>query len=441
MHNLKALKIIRSVAFLLLVFILLPVQAGPEIQHWETKNGMRVYFVPAKELPMVDIRVTFAAGSARDQDNAGIASFTNAMMAQGSAGMDTDAIAQAFEDIGANFSRGAMRDMAWFSLRTLSQPEYIVAALDTFAKVLWHPDFPNKDLERARKQVLLGLKAGEADPATIASKAWYKALYGDHPYASPVSGAQPTVEKFERQQLQDFYEKYYVAHNGLIAMTGDIDRARAEKVAEVLSAGLKSGEPAPALPKVKPLEEGQEIKIPFPSKQAHVMIGQPGIERGNPDYYALYLGNHVLGGGGFTSRLVKEVRVKRGYAYSVYSYFMLMQEPGPLLIGLQTRGSQAEDAVKVSRETLESFMKTGPDDGEITASKRNITGGFPIRIASNRDIVEYLGLIGFYNLPLDYLDTFTGNIDEVEKQQIIDAYAKHVHPDKMITVTVGGEDT
>ena len=430
----------RSLIFLLLVFIVLPAQAGPKIQHWETRNGMNVYFVPAKELPMVDIRVTFAAGSARDEGNAGIASFTNAMMAQGSDGMDTDAIAQAFENIGANFGRGALRDMAWFSLRTLSQPEYIVPALDTFAKVLWHPDFPKKDMERARKQVLLGLKAGEADPATIASKAWYKALYGDHPYGSPVSGTPETVEKFERQQLQDFYDKYYVARNGLIAMTGNITREKAEKVAEALSSGLKAGEPALPLPKVQPLTKSQEIKIPFPSKQAHVMIGQPGIERGNPDYYALYLGNHVLGGGGFTSRLVKEVRVKRGYAYSVYSYFLLMQEPGSLMIGLQTRGTQTEDAVKVTRETLENFMKAGPNDEEITASKRNITGGFPIRIASNGDIVEYLGLIGFYHLPLDYLDAFTGHIEAVNKQQIIDAYAKHVDPDKMITVIVGGED-
>ena len=426
-------------AFLLLLTTLQTAHAGPAIQHWTTGNGMRVYFVPADELPMIDIRITFAAGSARDGKQPGIAALTSRMLTQGAGGLSADQIAQAFEDVGAHIGTGALRDMSWLSLRSLSDPDYLEPALDAFTRVLWSPDFPQADFVRSQNQTLLGIKAAEASPGTIASKAFYKALYGDHAYGSPVEGTKASVEKLTTDDLKAFHRRFFVAHNGVIAITGDLTRAEAEKLAERLSAGLKKGEAAPPIPEVPELKEAREIRIPFPSRQAHVYMGHPGIERGNPDYYSLYLGNHILGGGGFTSRLVKEVRVKRGYAYSVYSYFLLMAAQGPYQIAMQTRGSQVDDAIKVSRETVENFIASGPSSEEITASKKNITGGFPLRIASNGDIVEYLAVIGFYKLPLDYLDTFTKHIEAVTAEQIADAFKRHVQPDKMVTVIVGGD--
>lgn len=422
--------------FLLLGFSTL--WAGPDIQHWKTENGMRVYFVPAPELPMLDIRVTFDAGSARDGKQLGIAHLTNGLLKQGAAKMNADAVATAFEKIGAQYGSGALRDMAWLSLRTLTDTQE--DALETFTKVLSQPDFPEKDFARRIKQVLVSLEADDADPGTIASKAWYKALYGDHPYATPMKGTKESVSKITLKDVEKFYQQFYVARNGLIALTGKVERKQAEAIAEKLSAGLKSGNEATALPAVKPLEKSEEIRLPFPSEQAHVMMGAPGIERGNPDYYALYLGNHVLGGGGFTSQLVKEVRVKRGYAYSVYSYFLLSKQPGPYMIGLQTRVNQADDAVKVTRDTVKDFLEKGPAAEELELSRKNITGGFPLRIASNSDIAEYLAVIGFYRLPLDYLEKFNGNIEAVTAEQIKTAYKRHVHLEKMITVIVGGPE-
>ena len=412
--------------------------AGPAIQHWTTANGMRVYFVPADELPMIDIRVTFAAGAARDGDKPGIASMTSRMLTQGAGGRSADEIAQAFEDVGARIGTGALRDMSWLSLRSLSDPEYLEPALDAFTRVLWHPDFPEADFLRNRNQQLLGIKAGEASPGKIASKAFYRAVYGDHPYGSPVEGTKESVEKLTVDDLKAFHRRYFVARNGVLAITGKLTRAEAEKLAGRLSSGLEPGEAAPPTPPAPALKEPKEIRIPFPSRQAHVYMGHPGIERGNPDYYALYLGNHVLGGGGFTSRLVKEVRVKRGYVYSVYSYFLPMASQGPFQIAMQTRGSQVDDAIAVSRDTLRRFMADGPSAEEIEASKKNITGGFPLRIASNGDIVEYLAVIGFYHLPLEYLDTFTKEIDAVRADEIVAAFERHVHPDSMVTVIVGG---
>jgi len=438
MNSCKAAFSMRYLLGFVLFFSLASAQAGPKIQHWVTANGMKVYFVPAPEISMIDVRVTFSAGSARDGDVPGLATLTSDMLSQGADGMTADQISEAFETVGAQFGSGALRDMAWLSLRSLSDPEYIQPALAAFASVLWQPDFPEGDFQRTRKRQLVTLDAEEANPGSIAEKAFFKALYGEHPYAHPSNGTLESVRNIQDKQVQAFYKQFYVAKNGLIAMTGDLDRKTAEKLAETLSGGLPQGEAGNALPKVEPLTESKEIKIPFPSKQAHVLIGQPGIERGNPDYYTLYLGNHVLGGGGFTSRFVKEVRVKRGYVYSIYSYFMLMAGEGPFQVGLQTRGAQVDDALKVTRDTLIEFMTSGVNDKEINASKQNITGGFPLRIASNSDIVEYLGVIGFYGLPLDYLDTFTGNIEAVGKKEIVDAFKRRIFTDKMITVVVGG---
>ena len=412
---------------------------GPVIQHWTTANGMRVYFVPAPELPMLDIRINFSAGSARDGDAPGLARLTNAMLPQGADGMDADAIARAFEDVGAQFGNGSLRDMAWLSLRSLSDPAYLEPALKTFTRILWKPDFPKGDYQRLIKQTLISLEAQKAQPGSIAQKAFFKALYGDHPYATPSIGTEESVKKLTLARLRDFYRQYYVAANGLIAITGDIDRKGAEKLAERLSSGLKRGRKPAPIPPVKPLEKGQRITIPFPSTQAHILIGSIGIERGNPDYYALYLANHPLGGNGLSSRLSKEIREKRGFVYSIYSYFSPMAGPGPYIIGLQTRGSQTKEALKLTLDEIRKYREEGPTDEEITASKRNITGSFPLRIASNADIVQYLAVIGFYGLPLDYLDTFNGKIEAIDKPTLIDAYRRHVDPDKFVTVIVGGE--
>lgn len=434
------LRLIPTLFFVLLMGLSLGAIAGPKIQHWQTAQGLEVYFVHASDIPMVDVRLTFDAGSARDGAVQGVAKLTNYLLSQGAGGKNANEIAEGFENVGAGFGSGSLKDMAWLSLRTLTEPDFMKPALENFITVATKPDFPQPDLGRAIKQTLVALKAEEADPGAIASKAYYKALYREHPYGQPSKGTPESLAKIDRERLIRHYKQYYVAKNGLLAIVGDVDRAAAEKIAESISTGLAVGEKASPLPSVQPLADSKEIRIPFPSKQAHVMIGAPAIERGNPDYYALYLGNHVLGGGGFTSRLVKEVRQKRGYAYSVYSYFMLMKQAGPYLIGMQTRGSQVDDAIKVVRETLDGFIKSGPTDEEILASKKNITGGFPLRVASNSDIVEYLALIGFYDLPLDYLDTFTGNIQRQEKDDIVKAFQRHVDPKKLVTVVVGGSE-
>lgn len=422
--------------------------AAPKIEHWVTDSGLRVYYVNVPELPILDARLTFAAGSAYDGGKAGLSGMTSGMLDKGAAGLNADQIAEAFESVGANFSSGAARDMAWVSLRTLTLDEQMTSALAIWQKVIEKPDFPEVDFERLKKQALVGLQAEKQNPSSIADKAFYKNLYGDHPYASPTNGTEESIGALSTNNLKAFFKQYYVNKNGQLALVGAIDKQQAVAIADKISKALLSGvvgedrgegEKAAAIPEVKALTEEKVVRIPFPSTQAHVMIGQPGDKRGDKDYFSLYLGNHGLGGSGFTSRLMKEVRVKRGLSYSVYSYFIPMQENGPFMLGLQTKLSQTDEAIKVAREVLEKFQKEGPSEEDLKASKLNIVGGFPLRTASNDDIIGYIAMIGFYGLPLDYLNTFTDTVEKVSREQVVDAFERRVHLDKLLTVIVGGK--
>ncbi len=419
----------------------LPVWAMAPIQHWETENGARVYFVPARELPMVDVRLVFDAGSARDDGHAGLANLTSALLDTGAGGLDADEIAARLEGVGARLGSGAARDMAWVRLRSLTDAELLEPALALMASVIAEPDFRPEDFSRERERMLVALQYAQQKPGEIAERAFYRALYGDHPYASPPDGTPESVKALTRRQVQAFHRRYYVARNAVVAIVGDLDRAGAEAIARRVTAGLPAGEPAPPLPEVPALRLAREERIAHPSTQTHILMGQPGVARGEDDYFALYVGNYVLGGGGLVSRISEEIREKRGLAYSAYSYFLPMARRGPFRLGLQTRNETADEALDVLRRTLVRFVEAGPTEQELVAARRHITGGYPLRIDSNGKILEYIAMIGFYRLPLDYLETFNARIEAVTREQVADAFRRRVDPDRMVTVMVGGAGT
>ncbi len=414
-------------------------QAIPEIQHWVTENGARVYFVPAPELPMVDVNVTFAAGSAHDAGNPGLARLTNGLLDQGAGGLSTDEIAVQIESLGAELGNGAARDMAWVSLRSLSDAAHLQPALGLLGAVISKPDFNKKDFKRERDRTLVALRRTEQSPSAVAGYEYYYAVFGDHPYASRTIGTEDSIKKLKLKEIKNFYKRYYVASNAVVAIVGDLDRKAAEALAAKVIGALPKGEHAEALPPTPQLTQASEKRIAHPSTQSHVRMGAPGMRRGDPDYFTLYVGNHVLGGGGLVSRLHEEVREQRGLSYSVNSYFSPMEQNGPYLLSLQTRNDQVDEALAVMRETLQEFVDKGPTEKELVASKKNITGGFPLRIESNSKILDYITMIGFYNLSLDYLETFNDHVMAVTREQIIDAYQRRVSPDTMVTIIVGGE--
>lgn len=425
--------------FLLLFLVLvLPAQAGVQIQHWQTSGGARVYFAENHDLPILDLSVDFPAGSSADTaEQSGLAYMVQHLLGQGAEGLNEEQISKAFADVGASFGGRFDTDRAGLSLRTLSSAREKKQALDTFARVLLKPTFPEAVLEREKARTIAAIKESDTKPETIADRAFERLLYGSHPYALRGSGEVATVGALTRRQLVDFYKSRYARGEAVVAIMGDVTRAEAEALAESLTAGLPEGKPAAALPKVQLPERAESERIAHPATQAHILMGYPGISRGDPDYFPLWVGNYILGGGGFVSRLTHEVREKRGYAYSVYSYFAPLKHPGPFQIGLQTKKEQAQEALAVVRTTLEDFIAKGPTDKELKAAKDNIVGGFPLRIDSNKKIHEYLSVIGFYGLPLTYLDDFPKNVEKVTAAQIQDAFRRRIDPQRMVTVVVG----
>ncbi len=415
-------------------------QAGPRIQSWLTANGARVLFVEAPELPMVDIRAVFDAGSARDGDKPGVSAFTNSLLTQGAGPWDAQQIAERLERVGAQVETDSLRDMAWVSVRTLTQSDALDTTLETLTRILAEPSFAPADLERQRQTILAGLIQDEQSPSSVGSKRLYQLVFGNHPYASDPEGTRASIEAITRDDILAVHQRYYVAKNAILAIVGAVDRPQAEAIAERLTRALPAGEPALELPPVASLDHAVVERIAFPSTQSHLYLGQPGMQRGDPDYFALYVGNHILGGSGLVSLLSEEVREKRGLSYSVYSYFLAMRRPGIFQLGLQTKNDQAGEALQVMRETLQRYVDEGPTDDELTAAKQNITGGFPLRISSNGKIVDYLAMIGFYGLPLDYLDRFNERVEAVTREQIRDAFKRRIDPSRLITVQVGRID-
>ncbi|MCK9394882.1 MAG: insulinase family protein [Methylobacter sp.] len=415
-----------------------PAQAAAKIEHWQTPQGSRVYYVHTEGLPMVDIQVAFDAGSARDGYQFGLSALTSALLDTGAGQWNADEIARRFESVGAQFGSSISIDMASVSLRTLTDKPLFDKALETMQVILTSPSFNEADFQREKNRTLAGLKQQEESPAELAHIAYYKALYGDHPYGHPVSGEIATVSGLESADLRSFYQKYYVAANAIVVIVGDLSRQQAEQTAETLVSGLPTGsKPEPLSEVVMPVKAGMQ-HIEFPSSQTHVLVGMPGTYRKDPDYFALYVGNHILGGGGLVSKLFEEVREKRGLAYSAGSSFAPMFRKGPFTVSLQTRNDQTGKALEVLNKTLADFIAQGPTETELIAAKRNITGGFAMRFDTNKKLASYVSMIGFYEMPLDYLDTFQQNVEKVTTASIKDAFKRRIDPQLMQTITLGG---
>jgi len=450
--NKKALIIYVLVIIATLIFLFLPDSASKEIknidvsktvniQEWKTKNGVRVLYVFAPELPMVDIQAIFDAGSVRDGNKPGVANLANSLLSHGAKLgneiLSVDDIAERFDSVGARFSTESSKDNAEISLRTLTDEKWLSKAVVTMQAVINAPTFDKKELERVRKQLLISFEGRKQSPGTIASESFYKGLYDDHPYALPSIGSEKSIKKLSRADLINFYKKYYVAKNALVTIVGDVGREKAEALAEQIIGGLTTGKKATGLPAVQDLQVASSTHHEFPSTQTHILMGQVGVHRKDKDYFTLYVANHILGGSGFGSRIMEEIREKRGLAYSSYSYFSPMLKRGPFTIGMQTSNKQTDEAMLVLKETLNNYVKNGPTEKELLHAKKNITGGFPLRVDSNSDISNYLSVIAFYNLPLSYLKDFNSRVEAVSLEQIKDALKRRIHPEKMFTVTVG----
>ncbi|MBI1892446.1 MAG: insulinase family protein [Burkholderiales bacterium] len=433
----------RILFFLIVAVAASTAHAALKIESWTLANGARVLFVENHSIPIFDLNIEFDAGSRRDSEGKiGTAAMTNAMLARGMrAGnaanepvMSEAEISDAFADIAAQRAGGTGNDRGGVSLRTLANAAERERGVFLLARLLAHPSFPEDFLARDKARTIANIKEALTKPEVIGARAFSRLAYGKHPYSY-----EETVESISaitRDDLIAFHQRHYVANRAVVSMIGDISRAQADAIARQLTERLPQGE---ALPSMSPVDlpKGQEERIAHPATQAHILIGAPAVVRGDPDYFPLLVGNYVLGGGGFVSRLMKEVREKEGLAYSVYSYFSPMLQEGPFEIGLQTKKDQTDKAIDIVRKTVADFLRDGPTAEELKAAKDNLIGGFPLRIDNNRKILDNIAMIGFYNMPLNYLDTWADNVAKVTIADIKAAFSRKVAVDKLATVIVG----
>ena len=342
--------------FLLIVSINAYAKPTIAIQTWNTTRGAKVLFTEAHELPIFDINIVFYAGSAADGKNHGLADFTCSMLDAGAKTLTVNQIADNFDRIGALFYTGADRDMSTVGLRCLTEPKILSSALQTFSIVLNEPNFPEKEINRIRKQTLTAIEQKKQDPSSIAYDGFYQELYKDFPYSHPVIGTTETVSVINRKQLQDFYRQYYTTQNALIIMVGDISHKQAEEIANELTAKLPLGQKMQPVKTVLDKSNAAIKHIEFPAMQTNVFMGQLGITRSDPDYFPLYVGNYILGESPFTSDLHLEVREKLGMVYYIIAILSRYIQ-GPFTINFSSSNEKTENAIQVTTKLLNDFCR------------------------------------------------------------------------------------
>lgn len=428
-----------------LAWVAFAAQAALPIDHWVRPDGARVYLVRTDALPMLDVQVDVDAGSRRDPAHvAGLAGATALMLGKGVApaagrpGLDENALVEAWADLGAQFGVTASSDRMSFTLRTLVEPDLLQAAVGLAARQLAAPAFPAEVWVRERQRLQAGWQDAQTRPATVAGRRFAEAVYGSHPY-----GQEPrpdTWAAIDTTAMRDFYRRHARACDARITLVGAMDRPAADALVQRLLAGWADHgcAPLPPVAEVAPLAAAQRLDVPFPAAQAQVLIGQPGMARSDPDFLPLTVGNHVLGGGGFTSRLMQELREKRGLTYGVYSYFSPGRHAGAFTVGVQTRPDQATQAVDLVHQELRRFLEEGPTEQELAEAKASLINGFALRLDSNRKLLDTVAGMAWNDLPLDYLDRWTEQVAAIDRAQVLRAFRRVLQTDRWVTVVVGG---
>ena len=420
--------------------------AALPIQHWVMPNGARVYLVESPAVPMLDIQVDLDAGGRRDPaTQAGLASIMASQLklgvrAQGGQpALDENALGEAWADLGASFGAGAGSDRMSFSLRALTEPDLLQRAVALAARLMGEPAFNPQVWARERERISALIRESNTRPGKQANRAFEKAVFADHPYG--LDTTEGTLAGISAEDLKSLHARMVRACRAKVTLVGAVNRTQAEQLVQALLARVpqEGCAPLPAIVQVQPLKVPVVQRIAFDSAQAHVLMGQPGFVRQDPDYFALIVGNYILGGGGFVSRLTQEVREKRGLSYSVYSSFSPGLHAGAFTIGLQTRPDQAELAIKVSQDVLQQFVKEGPTEAELQAAKSNLVGGFALRLDTNRKLLDNVASLAWNDLPLNYLDTWTQQVQRVTRADIRKAFQRVLQPERMVTVVVGGK--
>ena len=406
-----------------------------EIKSWKTGQGSVVMFYNTPEIPMADIRLVFSAGSTRDGKKYGLSRMANKLLLEGSGDLNSKQFKDKLSETGAQLYVGSMREMAFINMRTLTDLKYFEPAVDLLISAVSSPVYSKPEVDKVIGDMLVDLSLKDESPSQIAQEAIWSEIYKGHPYSNYPGGKKSSISSITSSQLLEFHRSYYVAKNATIAIVGDLTEVQAKNLAEKISSSLPQGKKAPKIPEFNSFTSSN-VHIETNSDQIHLRIGSLGISRNDKDYFPMILGNHILGGGSLVSLLFEEIRNKRGLSYSVYSYFIPTEIVGPFVLGLQTSGKQRKIALDESMRVLRNFIEKGPSVESFNLAKKNLISGFINQIDSNQKLIGYISMIGFYQLPLNYLETFSNKVKEVSITDVSDAFQRRMTKNFTV-VTVG----
>ncbi len=402
-------------------------------------NGLTLVVAERNQLPTIHLQVLVRAGSSVDTaDQLGLANLTAELLLQGTATRDATQISRRIESVGGSLTSAADLDFTSLHLAVLKKD--LPLGMELLADILQNPQFAEPEVARKIVEMKARLKRMEEEPRQIAQLAFARGLFRDHPYAHPVEGSVATLDKLTRVDIQRFFQSYYRPNNALITMVGQVTL---EEATGFLEKGL-GGWPAspiqkPPLAPPQGLARPEVVKIDRSSSQANILWGHLGVNRGNPDYYTLLVMNYILGGGGFVSRLMDQIRDNLGLTYGIYSHFEAREFPGAFEIALETKNQNTNQAVAEIRKEIKKFLEKGVTATELAEAKAYLTGSFPLRMDTNAKMVKLLSAIEFYGLGLDYPEKYPQLINQVTEEEILRAARQYLQPEKFLLVVVGDQ--
>ncbi len=424
-----------------LAILMAAVPASAELtpKRTELDNGVVLLTSEQRALPMISIELLIDAGARYDGGGQeGLANLVARLLTYGTKRRSALQISDALDFIGASLSTGCSENLASVSMTILKKD--LPTGLALLAEVLTQSTFPQEEIERQKQSIVASLKAREEEPGDIAERRFAAALFPNSPYGRPVEGMESSVRAISQKSLREFYERYYRPNRTIMAVVGDVT---AEEIAEALNQAFsswKKGEPGgkPLVPSATGAPTS--IRVSKELTQANIIMGHEGVTRGNPDYYAIQVMNNILGGGGFSSRVVDSIRNERGLAYSVYTYFNADKSHGTFQFVMQTKNDSAREAMRIAREEIERIRRELVSEQELNDAKDYLTGSFPLRLDTNRKVANFLAQVEFFQLGLDYPDRYGDFIGKVTREDVLRVAKRYLQPEKFITVVVGNQN-
>ena len=432
-------RLLGAAAFLLVgVFALVPARAI-EIQRVVSPGGVEAWLVEDHTNPIIAVRFAFDGGAALDPEGReGLAEMVSSLLDEGAGDLDSQAFQRRLEDLAVRLRFDAGRDTFGGHLRTLTRNRD--AAFDLLRLALTAPRFDDEPVARIRNQILAGLRRELEDPDTIASRTLSRALFPDHPYGRPVGGTPESIAAITTGGLKRFVEQRLARANLVIGVVGDITPEVLARLLDSTFGGLPERAAAGRVADTKPAASNETIVVTKPVPQSAIVFGQEGIKRDDPDFYAAYVMNYVLGGGGFTSRLYDQVREKRGLAYSVYSSLYPLDHAALIVGGAGTANARVAETLSVVREEWRRLAAGGLTEKELADAKTYLTGSFPLRFTSSGRIASMLVGMQRDNLGIDYLERRNSYIEAVTLNDVNRVARRILDADRLIVVVVGEPD-